>query len=925
MALLDTMLTTEQLKKDADILQLKDFYNADMARYASWRSFLQAARQHDVEQASTILEVLSLAEGLWGRPGPEKMHTLKKSIQNRMWQDVLGIAEDVLGRFAARLESDLEEAGYHKKDVEPHFDVLFVQNSNNLGNVHCDIALELSKVEKKGDPLRYASVSVSTFEDAIVAVLYNHDIQSVVFTTDFTARSPMSYYRKLMTVDGQEKLQGLNLFIDQALEKADDGVPLYEILARTLLQIRPELDLFFVCEYGAPDEGARTTARIVRRVFAAMDDHTELHLAILSGVQARVSTPFFDALVAYSKRPVGVFHALAISRGHSVLKSRWIQKLVEFYGRNLFKAESSSTCGGLDSLLDPHGTLKQAQAKAAEAFLAQHTYFVTNGTSTANKICGQALLQPGDIVIIDRDCHKSHHYGIILSGALPCYVDAYPLHEYSMYGGVPLRALKKALLDYRRCGLLHKVKLVILTNCTFDGIVYNVRRVMEEMLAIKPDLVFLWDEAWYAYATFNPIMRTRTGMGAARDLEASLDTMDFRLRYLQFKDSFGELDGASEEKILEARLVPDPEAIKVRVYVTQSTHKALTSLRQGSMIHVHDQLFEKEVEHSFHEAFFTHTSTSPNYQILASLDVGRRQMQLEGFQFVNDAIENAYALRKYIASHQEVSRFFSFLDVEEMVPKEFRQSSSEETFYKGGACVRLEHWWLSDDEFVLDPTRLTLYVGQSGLEGEEFKVKWLMDKYDIQVNKTSRNSVLFQTHIGSTHSASAYLLQCLSRAASELRDDHDQSSKQELKMKEKKIRGLTTDAPPLPNFSHFHRAFRTHDGGTPEGNMRDAFFMCYDEDTFDYVSVSEALEQIRGGKELVATTFIIPYPPGFPILVPGQVVTKECLEFLIKLDVKEIHGLDTSLGLRVFTDAALERKIAENAKEHGGNKRIRLE
>lgn len=162
----------------------------------------------------------------------------------------------------------------------------------------------------------------------------------------------------------------------------------------------------------------------------------------------------------------------------------------EFYGRNIFMAETSTTSGGLDSLLDPHGNIKTAMDKAAVTWNANQTYFVTNGTSTANKIVVQALTRPGDIVLIDRNCHKSHHYGLVLAGAYPMYLDAYPLPQYAIYGAVPLRTIKQALLDLEAAGQLHRVRMLLLTNCTFDGVVYNPRRVMEEVLAIKPDICF---------------------------------------------------------------------------------------------------------------------------------------------------------------------------------------------------------------------------------------------------------------------------------------------------------------------------------------------------------------------------------------------------------------------------------------------------
>jgi arginine decarboxylase len=103
----------------------------------------------------------------------------------------------------------------------------------------------------------------------------------------------------------------------------------------------------------------------------------------------------------------------------AIFKSYWIR---DMGGPNLFLAGSSATTGGLDSLLEPTGNIRKAQDKAARAFGVDHVFFVTNGTSTSNKMAVQALLAPGDIVIVDRNCHKSHHYEIVLAGDLPCAI-----------------------------------------------------------------------------------------------------------------------------------------------------------------------------------------------------------------------------------------------------------------------------------------------------------------------------------------------------------------------------------------------------------------------------------------------------------------------------------------------------------------------
>jgi arginine decarboxylase len=422
---------------------------------------------------------------------------------------------------------------------------------------------------------------------------------------------------------------------------------------------------------------------------------------------------------------------------------------------------------------------------------------------------------------------------------------------------------------------------------------------MEECLAIKPDLVFLWDEAWFAFARSGPTYRKRTGMATANRLREKFKSAAYREEYEAFTKS---VDLSDDKACMENRLRPDPDKARVRVYVTQSTHKTLTSLRQGSMLHVNDQDFRSKVEDPLHEAYMTHTSTSPNYQIVASLDVGRRQLELEGFELVSKQVEMAMVLREQIQTHPLLSKYFRFLKVRDLIPEEYRESGIE-SYYdpEGGWTSFFEAW--SDDEFVLDATRLTLYVGDTGLDGDTFKNQQLMDKYGIQINKTSRNTVLFMTNIGTTRSSVAYLIEVLVKIAQEIDEERDSLSRPEAKALEKRIHSLTEDLPALPDFSRFHEFFRTDPKGTtPEGRIRDAYFLAYDEDACDYLDpfTDEIDKLIDAGEDVVCATFIIPYPPGFPILVPGQVVSREILEYMRALDVKEIHGFRPELGLRVF-------------------------
>ncbi|MDX1524351.1 MAG: ornithine decarboxylase, partial [Anaerolineae bacterium] len=552
----------------------------------------------------------------------------------------------------------------------------------------------------------------------------------------------------------------------------------------------------------------------------------------------------------------------------SIFTSHWIQEMGDFYGRNIFLAETSATTGGLDSLLQPTGPLKKAQEMAARAFGAQHTFFVTNGTSTGNKIVVQALIQPGDIVLVDRDCHKSHHYGMVLSGAYPVYLDSYPVEQYSMYGAVPLREIKHQLLKLKRAGRLDRVKMLLLTNCTFDGLIYNVERVMEEILAIKPDMIFLWDEAWFGFAAFAPIYRQRTAMNTARRLQERYHSESYRQEYAAFKEAFDKLDPDDDSTWLDQRLLPDPDQVRIRAYATQSTHKKLSSLRQGSMIHIYDEEFNRKVEETFHEAYMTHTSTSPNYQILASLDMARRQVEFEGFELVQKSVEMAMTLRAKITDHPRLRPYFEILSTHDIIPAEYRPSGIEHYYDPDGGWSRFEESW-RDDEFVLDPTHITLYVGQAGIDGDTFKNRYLMDLFNIQINKTSRNTVLFMTNIGTTRSSAAYLIGVLLKIAQQLTQQQQAYNPIERQLHEAGVKSLTKELPPLPDFSYFHPKFRPHPD-TAEGDMRAAYFMAYNEELCEFLKLDGSIQAaITSGREVVSASFVIPYPPGFPVLVPG--------------------------------------------------------
>jgi arginine decarboxylase len=772
---------------------------------------------------------------------------------------------------------------------------------------------EVRNWRRPDDEFVYELVVVSSGDEALIAARLNVNLQAVVIRRRFSHRST----RDLST---------LAEFADTRIsdELADHQSPddRAQILAASLADLRPELDLYLMTEIQVEDVAGRLGEHF-RRVFHAREGVLELHLSILQGVAARYRTPFFSALKQYSHRPTGVFHALPISQGKSIVNSHWIKDMVGFYGLDVFMAETSATCGGLDSLLEPTGPLREAQQLAAEAFGSRRTYWVTNGTSTANKIVTQSLVAPGDIVMLDRNCHQSHHYGMLLAGAHVIYLEAYPLSQYSMYGAVPLREIKNKLLALERAGKLDRVKMISLTNCTFDGIVYDVERVMEECLAIKPDLVFLWDEAWFAFARFHPVLRNRTAMAAAKKLRDRLQDPDYAKEY-QDQLTAEANDPPDDDELLNSRLRPDPAKARVRVYATQSTHKTLTALRQGSMIHVFDQDFDQKVAEPFHEAYMAHTSTSPNYQILASLDLGRRQVALEGVELVQRQIENAMQLRDAIDNHPLLSKYMVCLRTSDLIPDEFRPSAIAQPL-RSGLRNMMAAW--EKDEFALDPSRITLSIGRTGYDGDTFKHEQLMDRHGVQINKTSRNTVLFMTNIGTTRSSVAFLVEVLVKIARELDTEISEMGLGERSRFEQKVHRLTTPSAPLPDFSGFHPAFRDQLSAsepTPEGDVRQAFYLAYNDTFCEYLTDEQIDEKLDSRNDVVSATFVTPYPPGFPVLVPGQVFSRQILSFMRSLDTREIHGYRPDCGYRVYTEKAIE--IAGQAHQRpSGNGHSHLE
>ena len=913
------------------VTHLDHFFSTSAARVDRWRELNARAQAWAADAQSgkpragraaveaALVELYAL-EDFFAYPGARLMKALAERISS---DDALAV-----GRLVRRMSGALLSGSYRYDGGEwetaddgdgvpperlsptltggdihrPYFETLFVTPAPAASRMK--VAGEIHRLRRVDDAMIYEPVLVGSVEDALLATMMNGKIEAVVIYDGIPI--PSQHDVPLL----HDLLATRHQLDTSSLAPREIGVT----LARFIKRIRPELDLYLLTDRQVEKLAGDPAASMFRRVFYEVEELMEVHLNILEGVADRFSTPFFDNLKRYAARPIATFHALPIARGKSIMKSNWIRDMGEFYGQNLFLAETSATTGGLDSMLEPTGNIKVAQEKFARAVGADHVFFVTNGTSTSNKMVYQAVTAPGDIVIADRNCHKSHHYGMVLSGAQPLYVEAFPMTAYSMYGAVPLRTIKEAMLNLKAEGRLDRLKMVTLTNCTFDGHVYNTRRVMEECLAIKPDLIFLWDEAWFGFARWSAFLRPRTAMGAAAALEEwRADPAALAAWQAQAAELGEELD-PKDARLLKRHLVPDPRKMRIRVYETDSVHKSMSALRQGSIVAVRDEDYNHHVS-AFREAVFIHASTSPNAQIIASLDLARRQMELEGYELVMRAFEIAFAIRRSVAEHPIISKYFRVLGADAMVPAEFRGSGFRD-FLTPGSTWMTALKSVEDDEFFLDPTRMTLVCGTAGYDGTSFK-NLLASKYNIQLNKTSRNSILLQSNINNTRSDVALLIKVLLEISQEIEARLAEGGEAERAAFAARVKSLMEDVPDLPNFSRFHDGYRDDPNSvTLEGNMRSAFFAAYDEDDCEYLPLMSPKidERLKSGPELVSANFVIPYPPGFPIMVPGQVIAADTIGFMRKLDVKEIHGYNATRGLKLIKLSAIG-KTGRSAKK----------
>ncbi len=589
--------------------------------------------------------------------------------------------------------------------------------------------------------------------------------------------------------------------------------------------------------------------------------------------------PFFKALVQHTAQSNYSWHTPGHGGGVAYRKSPVGQAFHQFFGENTLRSDLSVSVPELGSLLDHTGPLAEAEARAARNFGADHTFFVINGTSTANKIVWHSMVGRDDLVLVDRNCHKSILHSIIMTGAIPLYLCP-ERNELGIIGPIPLSEFSKESIQAKidasplARGRAPKVKLAVVTNSTYDGLCYNAEMVKQALGDSVEVLHF--DEAWYAYAAFHEFYAGRYGMGTRYDERSPL------------------------------------------VFTTHSTHKLLAAFSQASMIHVQDGGQRQLDRDRFNEAFMMHISTSPQYGIIASLDVASAMMEgPAGRSLIQETFDEALSFRRALAN---VRRNLSAEDWWFSIWQPAEAGGADSLTTSDWVLQPDADWHgfgeVADDYVLLDPIKVTLVMpglnaaGKLEQQGIPAAVvsKFLWER-GLVVEKTGLYSFLVLFSMGITKGKWSTLLTEL------------------LEFK----RSYDANLPlidVLPCIAHAG-------GGRYQGmglrDLCDALHGCYRENATAkalksmYTALPELAIKpadaydrlVRGEVEAVpidqllgriAAVMLVPYPPGIPLIMPGErftAATRSILDYLAfartfdqafpGFDI-DVHGLQTEAG-----------------------------
>ena len=572
----------------------------------------------------------------------------------------------------------------------------------------------------------------------------------------------------------------------------------------------------------------------------------------LEGIQP----PFFKALLDYAEDGSYSWHCPGHSGGVAFLKSPVGQMFHQFFGENMLRADVCNAVEELGQLLDHTGPIAESERNAARIFNADHCFFVTNGTSTSNKMVWHHTVAAGDVVVVDRNCHKSVLHAIIMTGAIPVFLKPTRNH-YGIIGPIDQSEFEPDAIraKIRANALLKDVdadtvlpRTLTLTQSTYDGVLYNTQAIKEKLDGYVANIHF--DEAWLPHAAFHPFYGSFHAMGKNR--------------------------------------VRPKESV---VYATQSIHKLLAGISQASHVLVQDSQTVQLDKHLFNESYLMHTSTSPQYAIIASCDVAAAMMEPPGGtalveESILECMDFRRAMRKVEADFGPKDWWFKVWGPTDMVEEGL---GSPEDWMLGSDK---EHNWhgfgkLAKGFNMLDPIKATVVTPGLDLDGTfadsgipaSIVTKFLAE-HGVVVEKTGLYSFFIMFTIGITKGRWNTLLTALQQ----FKDDYDRNNPLWRVMPEFCQKHRRYERMGLRDLCQFvHETYAKHDIArlttamyltdlTPAMRPTDAF-ACIAQRRTERV----AIDDLEGR---VATSLITPYPPGIPVLIPGEVFDKRIVDYL---------------------------------------------
>lgn len=607
----------------------------------------------------------------------------------------------------------------------------------------------------------------------------------------------------------------------------------------------------------------------------------------LEGIQP----PFFKALLDYAEDGSYSWHCPGHSGGVAFLKSPVGQMYHQFYGENMLRADVCNAVEELGQLLDHNGAIGASERNAARIFNADHCYFVTNGTSTSNKMVWHHTVAPGDVVVVDRNCHKSILHSIIMTGAIPVFLKPTRNH-YGIIGPIPqaefeIDAIKAKI---RANPLLAgvdadqvKPRILTLTQSTYDGVLYNTETIKHLLDGWVDNLHF--DEAWLPHAAFHPFYGSFHAMGKKR-----------------------------------AR--PQHSV----VYATQSIHKLLAGISQASHVLVQDSQSTKLDRHLFNEAYLMHTSTSPQYSIIASCDVAAAMMEPPGGtalveESIAEALDFRRAMRKVEAEFGQDDWWFQVWGPDNLVEEGVGRASDwvlKRTDADGVQPSDGEEAWHGFGDMapgfnMLDPIKATIVTPGLNLKGDfaatgipaSIVTKFLAE-HGVVVEKTGLYSFFIMFTIGITKGRWNTLLTALQQ----FKDDYAKNQPMWRIMPEFCAKQPRYEQMGLRDLcQHVHALYAKYDIArlTTDMYLSDHTPAMKPSDAFAHIAHRTTqrvpIDDLEGR---ITTSLVTPYPPGIPLLIPGEVFNKKIVDYL-KFNREfarecpgfetDIHGLVQETGL----------------------------